>query len=336
MELNNTPVRTSKNFNINNIKLDFEIPQNINTFNNIELFCASSSMDEDLNFVYGVGLDFKNSNHKVNINLKDGDNARIVYTFDDDNLNLVNELLVHANGDSSLTIVYNSKTTKHCFHNGGLKIIANDGARLNVNVINFLNEDSDSFENIENVIGKNSKVSYTIVDLGGKNSITNYYADIKGESAENDLKTIYLGTDNQLKDINYIAELRGKKTNVEIDVQGALAGSAKKNFKGTIDFKSGCKKSKGNENEFCMLLSDKAKSIALPMLLCSEDDVEGNHSTASGKVDNKVLFYVMSRGLSYKEAVKLLVKSNFTTIIDRISDETLKEEVIRKIDEKLD
>ena len=199
-----------------------------------------------------------------------------------------------------------------------------------------MNEESDNFESIENVIGKNSKVNYTIVDLGGKNSITNYYADIKGESAENDLKTIYLGTDNQLKDINYIAELRGKKTNVDIDVQGALAGSAKKNFKGTIDFKSGCKKSKGNENEFCMLLSDKAKSIALPMLLCSEDDVEGNHSTASGKVDNKILFYVMSRGLSYKEAVKLLVKSNFTTIIDRISDENLKEEVIRRIDEKLD
>lgn len=336
MELNNTPVRTSKNFNINNIKLDFEIPQNINTFNNIELSCASSSMDEDLNFVYGVGLGFKSSNHKVNVNLKDGDNVKIIYTFDDNNLNLVNELLVQASGNSTLTIVYNSKTMKHCFHNGGLKIIANDDAIVNVNVINFLNEESDNFESIENVIGKNSKVNYTIVDLGGKNSITNYYADIKGESAENDLKTIYLGTDNQLKDINYIAELRGRKTNIDIDVQGALAGSAKKNFKGTIDFKSGCKKSKGNENEFCMLLSDKAKSIALPMLLCSEDDVEGNHSTASGKVDNKVLFYVMSRGLSYKEAVKLLVKSNFTTIIDRISDETLKEEVIRKIDEKLD
>lgn len=336
MELNNTPVRTSKNFNINNIKLDFEIPQNINTFNNIELSCENSSMNEDLDFVYGVGLGFKGSNHKVNVNLKDGDNVKIIYTFDDNNLNLVNELLVQAGGNSTLTIVYNSKTMKHCFHNGGLKIIANDDAIVNVNVINFLNEESDNFESIENVIGKNSKINYTIVDLGGKNSITNYYADIKGESAENDLKTVYLGTDNQLKDINYIAELRGKKTNVDIDVQGALAGSAKKNFKGTIDFKSGCKKSKGNENEFCMLLSDKAKSIALPMLLCSEDDVEGNHSTASGKVDNKILFYVMSRGLSYKEAVKLLVKSNFTTIIDRISDENLKEEVIRRIDEKLD
>ena len=72
-----------------------------------------------------------------------------------------------------------------------------------------------------------------------------------------------------------------------------------------------------------MLLSNKAKSIALPMLLCTEEDVEGNHSTASGKVDMKQLFYLMTRGLSYKEAVKLIVKANFQKIIDRINDEEL-------------
>ena len=58
-----------------------------------------------------------------------------------------------------------------------------------------------------------------------------------------------------------------------------------------------------------MLLSEKAKSLALPMLLCTEDDVEGNHSTASGKVDKEQLFYIMTRGLSYKEAVKLIAVS---------------------------
>lgn len=88
----------------------------------------------------------------------------------------------------------------------------------------------------------------------------------------------------------------GQKSFVDIDVQGALKENAKKNFKGTIDFKKGCKKAKGNENEFCMLLSEKAKSLALPMLLCTEDDVEGNHSTASGKVDEEQLFYIMTRG----------------------------------------
>lgn len=41
---------------------------------------------------------------------------------------------------------------------------------------------------------------------------------------------------------------RGKQSFIDIDVQGALSGNAKKNFKGTIDFKKGCKKAKGNEN----------------------------------------------------------------------------------------
>ena len=122
----------------------------------------------------------------------------------------------------------------------------------------------------------------TIIDLGGKVSATNYFADIIGKEAKNDLKTIYLGIENQIKDINYIAHLKGEKTEGYIDVQGVLNDEAKKNFKGTLDFKRGCKGAKGDENEFCMLLSPKAKSIALPMLLCTEDDVEGNHSTASG------------------------------------------------------
>ena len=84
-----------------------------------------------------------------------------------------------------------------------------------------------------------------------------------------------------------------------------------------------------------MLLSDKAKSIALPILLCTEDDVEGNHGTASGRVDNKQLFYIMSRGLSYNEAVKLIVRANFNKILEKIKNEKLMNEIINEIDNKL-
>ena len=138
-----------------------------------------------------------------------------------------------------------------------------------------------------------------------------------------------------MKDINYIVDINGQESKVDIDVQGALKDESKKHFKGTIDFKKGCKKAKGNENEFCILLSDKAKSLALPMLLCTEDDVEGNHSTASGKVDNKDLFYIMSRGISYKDAIKLLVKAKFNQIIQTIKDEQLKQEILEQIDRRL-
>lgn len=119
-------------------------------------------------------------------------------------------------------------------------------------------------------------------------------------------------------------------------MQGALKDVSKKHFKGTIDFKKGAKKAKGNENEFCMLLSDKARQIALPMLLCSEEDVEGNHSCATGKIGNKELFYIMSRGFDKKEAMKLLIKARFNNIINSIENESLRNRVLYEIDLRLD
>ena len=183
---------------------------------------------------------------------------------------------------------------------------------------------------------KSSKIKATIIDFGGKNSITNYYSNLIGDLSDNKLESIYLGKDNQLVDINYIAELRGKKSNIDINVQGALKDQAKKHFKGTIDFKKGCKKATGNENEECMLLSNKAKSIALPMLLCSEEDVEGNHSSSAGKVGEKELFYIMSRGFNFKEAMKLMVRAKFNKILENIKDENLKQEILDEINTKLD
>lgn len=335
MELNNTPLRTSNNFNINSINLDVNIPQNIKKFANIQVTKKIEELKENLEFKYGVGLDYSNSNNNIKINLNNNDNVKLVYNFDNENNTLINQILINANGNSTITIEYLSNTNKECFHNGAIKLIANENAKVNINIVNFLNEASNNFETIENKLYKNSNVNYTIIDIGGQKSISNYYSSIVGENATNNVKTIYLGCENQIKDLNYIAELYGKKTNIDIDVQGAITGKAKKHFKGTIDFKKGCKKAKGNENEYCMILSEDAKAIALPMLLCSEEDVEGKHSTASGKVDKKILFYIMSRGLSYKEAVTLLVKSNFSKIIESIKDEELKKTILQKIDEKI-
>lgn len=342
LKLNETPIRTSKNFLINNIKLtDVEIPEEVEEFKNIEIIGGKNITEniEETKLTYGLGEILqnniiKNSNSKLNIDAEN-EEIKIIYNFDDENINLINNIVVNATKKCKLYIVYKSNTNKECFHNGVIKINALENAKIDVVVVNTMNKNSNNFEAYENIIESNASVNYTIIDIGGKNSITNYYSNILGEKAKNDLKTIYFGAENNIKDLNYIAELRGKQSFIDIDVQGALSGNAKKNFKGTIDFKKGCKKAKGNENEFCMLLSEKARSIALPMLLCTESDVEGNHSTASGKVDNQELFYIMSRGLSYNEAIKLIVKARFNKILSRIADEDLRNEIIEKIEEQL-
>ncbi len=84
-----------------------------------------------------------------------------------------------------------------------------------------------------------------------------------------------------------------------------------------------------------MLLSDKARSIALPMLLCSEEDVEGNHSCSAGKIGDKELFYIMSRGFDLKQAMKLMIRAKFNKILENIENNEIKQQILDKIDEKL-
>ncbi len=344
MKLNETPVRTSRNFRINNITIeDFELPKNLKPFDNVSIEKTESKISNKCfktNLTYGISKELeeniqKEANSNINIDVKDEEVLKVEYTFDDDNLNLLNSIKITAEGNSNIYVIYSSDTDKKCLHSGITKVTAKENANVNITIINLLNSNSLNFEAIENEIEENANINYCIVDFGGKTSIQNYYSNIIGKDAKNNLKAIYIGTDNQVKDINYIAHLRGEKSEVDIDVQGALKDTAKKNFKGTIDFKRGCKKAVGNENEYCVLLSETAKSIALPMLLCTEEDVVGNHSTASGKVDKQALFYIMSRGLSYKEAVKLIIRANFNKIIDTIQDESIKNIVIEEIDKRL-
>ncbi len=340
--LNETPVRTSNNFRINNISVEnVTLPTKKEIFNNIDIKQNSFECTTITNnpFVYGTGKVLEdNINNFANhcLKMQGKGNLIITYNFDDNNTTLINNLEIIADGDSNILIIYKSNTDKKCFHNGKIKLISKENAKVDIAIVNLLNNNSDHFEEMENELYADSIVNYTIIDIGGKNSITNYYSNAKGEKSVNELKTVYLGIENQLKDLNYVAHLNGEKTVVNIDVQGALKNTAKKNFKGTLDFKKGCKKAKGDENEFCMLLSDKAKSIALPMLLCTEDDVEGNHSTASGKVDANDLFYIMSRGIEYKEAIKLIVRARFHKIIENIKDEDIKQEILQEIDRRLD
>lgn len=366
IKLNETPVRTSRNFQINNVKLDInEIPEKIGEFKNVNIKNETSKISisdgvSNSNLTYGLNEILEkqinenaNQKYKIIVDSKTHKNVEIDFKFDSHNLQLVDNIEIIAEKDSKATITIKYETdgnSNYCYnkdihnyqddsiyyHNGAIRVIAKENSNLNVIVVNLLNTKSNNFISMENEMYENSKIKYTIVDFGGKHSITNYYSNLIGDSSNNILNSIYLGKESQTFDLNYIGELRGEKSNIDIEVQGALKDESKKKFKGTIDFKKGAKKSKGNENEFCMLLSDKAKSIALPMLLCSEEDVEGNHSSSSGKVGEKELFYIMSRGFEYKEAMKLMVRANFNKILENIKNEELRNKIIDEIDKRLD
>lgn len=357
LKLNETPVRTARNFRINNMKLEnIEVPEVITSFENVTIIGDTSKINIEQNadntntdLVYGLSKELTNqakhgANQKIKLNINNTQNkkekteAEIDFKFDDENAALIDNIEITANENTKSTVIikYTSNQENESYHNGIIKSKAEKNAELNIILVNLMNTKSNNFLAIENEFEENAKINYTIVDFGGKHSITNYYSNLLGDNCDNQLNTIYLGKENQVFDLNYIGELRGKKSNIDIEVQGALKDTSKKHFKGTIDFKKGCKEATGNENEACMLLSDTAKSIALPMLLCSEEEVEGNHSSSAGKIGEKELFYIMSRGFELKEAMKLMVRARFNQILEKIEKKELREEILQEIDKRLD
>lgn len=346
--LNETPVRTSKNYGINNIEIkEFEEPV-IKEFKNIKITdnenCVSSEK-ENINLKFGLGEYFLNqSNEQSNVNLKINVDKKlkepiiIEYNLDKSNDVLVDDININANDNTkaNIIVIYKSVDEINGYHNGICNAEIGANANIHVTIVNLLNTKINNFYSVNSNIEDESKTLFSMVEFGGKYNVVNYYAKLAGYKSVNKLHSIYLGKEEQKIDLNYITELYGEKTNVDIEVNGALKDKSRKNFKGTIDFKTGSKKAKGKENEYCTLLSDTSYSKALPMLLCTEDDVEGQHSTATGKVDENELFYIMTRGISEKEAKKMIVKAKFNSVIQGIKEETVQNLILEEVDRRLD
>lgn len=188
VKLNETPIRTCRNFNINNIKLENVIvPEKLESFENVNIDVESSkdvvkSEQNDIKLKYGIGLDRPKSNCglKIEINSKMKNAIVINFKFDEKNHNLIENILVDAkaNTKSNIIIKYSSDEDLEYFHNGILKINACENSEVNVIYVNLLNTKSNNFISIENEILDNAKVKFCIVDFGGKNSISNYYSNI--------------------------------------------------------------------------------------------------------------------------------------------------------------
>ncbi len=333
MKINVTPRRTSENFRINEFEVDDKLfNKKLKQFNSYKLdnIKLKEINNKTKNLIENTDQ-INNGNFKYELEIIDNNKYGIInFDLEEDLVDLI-ELKIKK--DSNYLINYKSKN--NCYHNGLIKVNVSDNVKANIIVVNNLNSESINLMSFNNNMNNNCFLNYLIVDLGGNTSISNYYTSMNGNDSKNILNSIYIGEKKQVFDINYLVDIFGLNNTCDIDLQGSLKGESKKSFKGTIDFKKGCKKSIGNENEYCVLLSDKVISKSMPMLLCTEEDVVGNHATASGKVNDKTLFYIMSRGISKKDAEKLIVKSNFNRLLNTIKDENIKEEIEKIIDKKL-
>lgn len=359
-KINNIPVRTWRWLGVNNVSLDGTLPE-------VKPYKIDIIKDNSQEGLSVISMDKKNSNslrllHTIDYDgigkeiteqVKKSYNSGyfietaphkkfdvpvvINYDFDAKNNVVVDDNIIIAEQGSEITVVvrYNSKEDLNFFHNGFTRIYCKKGSTVNIVKIQTLSDKSTHLDANVAKMEDGATINYVLIELGAKHSVTNFRTDLDGYKSSANMHNVYIGDKDRNIDINYLINHYGKETKSSIEARGALKDESNKIFRGTIDFKKGASKSKGTEVEYTVLLSPKVRNRSVPVLLCTEEDVEGQHAASAGKIDDNKLFYLMTRGFSEKEAKKLIIEASMRPIIDMIPEKTAKEEIYEYIRRKL-
>ena len=200
-------------------------------------------------------------------------------------------------------------------------------SRLRLAVIQDLGADDIFLNNLGVECGENARFEYTRLILGGRESYDGCRVNLIGNQSAFAADIGYNLRGHEKLDMNYEAIHTGRRAECEIHASGVLRDDARKLFRGTIDLRKGCSGSIGNETEDVLLLDPTVRNSTLPVILCGEEDVVGNHGATIGRPDEDLVYYLESRGMPREKVYQLCARAKLDAVIRKIPDM----ETIRKL-----
>ncbi len=195
------------------------------------------------------------------------------------------------------------------------------GAVFNLIQIHRLSDKTEFLNDIGCEVEDGGFFKLTQIIIGNGRSYYGLRCDLSGKGSRLDTNIAY-SVDGQGKlDMNYVADHIGKNSESDMTVRGVLKGKAVKLFRGTIDFHKGCAGAKGSEIENVLLMDDSVINQTIPVILCDEEDVEGSHGASIGKIDESILLYMNSRGISEKQAYSLMEQAQTDSVAATIDED---------------
>ncbi len=196
-----------------------------------------------------------------------------------------------------------------------VRIVAEKHARIHLVEMLGVDDDQQHLESVGIEAHEDAICDVRQYALGGGAVGMGLAVNLVGNRARLDLNNRYHACHEELLDINHVARMRGCATRVEIVESGILNDSARKTLRATIDLIRGSKDAKGNEAETVQILGDGVVNKTMPVILCDEDNVAGNHGATIGSVSPEQIEYLQARGLSHHEAELLFVRALFEDAI---------------------
>ena len=243
---------------------------------------------------------------------------------------LVDDVIIEAKEGSRATVIlnYTSEAGAPVRHYGRTRVIAHRNAEVKLIKIQMLNRNADHVDAVGGVVHEGAQLDVILAELGAARQTSSCNIILEGEGGGAKLDAVYLGDGERSLDMSYRVEHRGRKTVSHICAKGVLMERSKKVFRDTLDFISGSSGSKGREEESVLMLSPEVRNISVPLMPCGEDDVEGEHAVSSGRPDERILFYLASRGIDEVEAKKLLTEAAVSSIVEKIPDASIRDAIL--------
>ena len=298
----------------------------------IEIIEDSYIIDKSENNNSLIDLNIALSNKHFKILIKKGYSLKkplIIYHLSNEkmkskNINLRLDFELEQNSSLKLIDFFSDDSEKNfmnIFYNFNLD---KDAILKNYKIDKSLNKNLKySFNNIDQ---KQNSISETFVFSAGSDYFKNEInCNLKGEYSSAFINGIFSLDDNKQHEIRTTINHLVENTKSYQLIKSVLGKNTKSAYQGRIYVDSKAQKTDGYQLSKAILLDETSEFNAKPELEIYADDVKCSHGSASGSLDDNSIFYLMSRGLNYKQAKGLLINGFLLDVIEKITDAEIKD-----------
>jgi len=184
-------------------------------------------------------------------------------------------------------------------------------------------------------LARDATLHSLVVGLGGGLVKVDVESQLFGQGASSEMLGVYFGAAKQHFDFHTLQEHRAPSTMSELLYKGAVTDHAHTVFAGLIRVDWGAQKTNAFQANRNLILSATARSDSIPKLEIMANDLRCTHGSATSRLNEEHIFYLMSRGLSRDQATHMIVEGFFADIFDRIPIERVRAHLEQRIAEKM-
>lgn len=315
-----------KNINIINIE---EI---IN--NKPEIFSQNPFLTEYKSDSYQYNLDEVNSGVYIEIGKNKVIEGTLHVFYVQENNDLVNNTLIVLGENSEFSYFEYLINMTDSSINFVSNSIVNENAKLTYSGLSNLNNKAIVSVNRNSYVKRYGNSLYSIAEVSDGITDSNTYIDLQDVHAVGTSKTVAITSNEQEMKIRQLIEHNAPDTEGYIENYGVSNNSSFLMFEGVGKINKNMKRSIARQKNRGIVLGKASRLDANPLLLIDEYDVIASHGAAIGKIDEEQLYYLMSRGLTMKNAEKLIISGFLSPVTELLSTKELIEDFVNSVAKK--